>query len=27
MTVYAHVLPGGQREADSFDAMIGEAQA
>jgi integrase len=28
MTVYAHVLPGGQREAaDSFDAMLGEAQA
>jgi integrase len=28
MTVYAHVLPGWQREAaDSFDAMIGGAQA
>jgi integrase len=28
MTVYAHVLPGGQREAaDAFDAMLGEAQA
>ena len=28
MTVYAHVLPGGQRDAaDSFDAMLGEAQA
>jgi integrase len=28
MTVYAHVLPGGQREAaESFDAMLGEAQA
>jgi integrase len=27
MTVYAHVLPGGQREAaDSLDAMIGQAQ-
>jgi integrase len=28
MTVYAHVLPGGQRKAaDRFDAMLGEAQA
>jgi hypothetical protein len=27
MTVYAHVLPGSQREAaDRFDAMISEAQ-
>jgi integrase len=28
MTVYAHVLPGSQRKAaDSFDVMLGEAQA
>jgi integrase len=28
MTVYAHVLPGGQRKAaDRFDAMLGEAQS
>jgi hypothetical protein len=28
MTVYAHVLPGGQRQAaDSFGAMLRAAQA